>query len=652
MSTDRSGEAFRAVVQDHYRSGASDLARDFFGPALREATLYRRSVGFFTTSALLAWSAALERVAAGGLQIRLIASPEISADDLEVLRSLKDREDRTRHFAEIGDRALDLIIGFLEQPGDLQRRAQVFAWLIASGALEIRFAFPEHVRDAGMYHEKIGVINYPNGEQIAFTGSANETDSGHRRNFESIDVFRSWLEGETGRVRTKAQQFDSAWEGETHGLTVLRPSSAVLDRLRAHTSGARPPQTMAPSARSSLWPHQRDALEAFLAARSGVLEMATGTGKTRTALAILSELGGDQKIGSAVITMDGTDLLDQWAEDLSEWLRGPGRGWLLYRQYGGHREAAEFALDPQKSVLLISRSQLHRIEKAAPKLRDAGALIIHDEVHGLGAPAYVKSLGELHKSFSWRLGLSATPERAYDDEGNAFIDAVIGPTVYAFPLERAIQRGILSAFDYEPLPYELTDGDRQRLKQVYSRQASRAREGNPMSQQELWTELARVYKTAELKPEIFADYLAKDPSLIRRCIIFVETREYGEAILETLEQYTHRYRTYYAEDDRAHLVSFANGDIDCLVTCHRISQGIDIRSLNAVVLFASARSRLETIQRIGRCLRADPNNPRKRARVVDFVRTAGSAGEPSADADRAAWLDALSQVRKEGVDAD
>lgn len=173
-----------------------------------------------------------------------------------------------------------------------------------------------------------------------------------------------------------------------------------------------------------------------------------------------------------------------------------------------------------------------------------------------------------------------------------------------------------------------------------------------MSQQELWTELARVYKTAEEKPTVFAQRLSLDPTILKRCIIFVETREYAVPILSTIDAYTHRYRTYYAEDDRAHLVAFANGEIDCLVTCHRISQGIDIRSLNSVVLFASARSRLETIQRIGRCLRTDPDNPDKRARVIDFVRSGSGNGDVNADEDRAAWLESLARVRREDDHAD
>jgi superfamily II DNA or RNA helicase len=69
--------------------------------------------------------------------------------------------------------------------------------------------------------------------------------------------------------------------------------------------------------------------------------------------------------------------------------------------------------------------------------------------------------------------------------------------------------------------------------------------------------------------------------------------------------------------------------------------------MNAVILFASARAKLETIQRIGRCLRIDPENPAKRALVVDFVR-ASEPGEtqPNADQERSDWLTRLSQVRK------
>ena len=151
---------------------------------------------------------------------------------------------------------------------------------------------------------------------------------------------------------------------------------------------------------------------------------------------------------------------------------------------------------------------------------------------------------------------------------------------------------------------------------------------------------------------MFAEHLDDHDDLLRDCIIFVETKEYGNRLLENLQEHTTRYRTYYAEDDRDYLEQFANREIDCLITCHRISQGIDLPSLRTVVLFASARSKLETIQRIGRCLRVDPHAPRKRALVVDFVRAAdgrgaGGSGIPNADEERRDWLMSLSRVRRD-----
>uniref|UniRef100_UPI003D6E9F7C DEAD/DEAH box helicase n=1 Tax=Pantanalinema rosaneae TaxID=1620701 RepID=UPI003D6E9F7C len=205
---------------------------------------------------------------------------------------------------------------------------------------------------------------------------------------------------------------------------------------------------------------------------------------------------------------------------------------------------------------------------------------------------------------------------------------------------------MLAGFDYLPQIYDLRSvtGTHPTL---YAKKAARLRDGNPMSNEEMWTEIAKIYKTAEMKPDVYRSFLEERPDTLKRTIVFVETREYGEQVLEIIDEHTNRYRTYYAEDDREHLVVFARGEIDCLVTCHRISQGIDIRALNTVVLFASARARLETVQRIGRCLRLDPANPDKRALVVDFVRPS-APGETilNADQDRAAWLTRLSQVRK------
>ncbi|MDE0039072.1 MAG: DEAD/DEAH box helicase family protein [Gammaproteobacteria bacterium] len=661
MATETIGEsastvtpAGLAALKSHYRSGVDDLSAEFFAPCLREARLYRRAAGYFSSTALLTWMEALPRLVQGDdVQVLLIAAPELNPQDKAVLRELAADERRAEYRRMVVERILEEIVVLAENPADDGARARIFAWLVANGRLDIRFAFATHIEAPGIFHEKMGVFDFADEARVAFTGSANETLGGHRLNYESIDVYRSWVVGDAERVGTKVAQFDEAWENEAEGLDVERPGAETVARLRARAPRKLPRGRGSRSREGSedrRWRHQEEAVEAFLKKGAGVLEMATGTGKTRTTLKILQRLIDSGELKGAVVATDGTDLLDQWAAELDGWTLRSKRPWLVYRQYERHREMGEFALGTDGGILVISRAQLPKALRRIPRGAMGNMVVVHDEVHGLGVPSLVGSLKGRHRPFGWRLGLSATPERSYDEDGNRFILVEVGPTVYEFPLEAAIARGVLSEFDYAPLPYELTDGDRKRISGVYARRAARKREGDPMSNEEFWNELAKVYKTAEMKPVVFAKYLEDHADLLRDCIIFVETKEYGNGLLEALHGHTTRYRTYYAEDDREHLEEFARREIDCLVTCHRISQGIDLRSLRTVVLFASARSKLETIQRIGRCLRVDPDSPAKRALVVDFVRDAGpdSGGDqiPSADEERREWLASLSRVRR------
>jgi superfamily II DNA or RNA helicase len=650
------------ALQPHYRSGRASLANEFFAPCLKACSLYRRAAGYFSSSALVTWVAALPRLAqTSNVSIRLIASPQLSAEDVATLKTVSTPEQRLSYESIIVERILQDIIAFAQAPTDGRLRAHIFAWLVANKRMTIRFAFPTHTFEAGIFHEKIGVFDFPSGEQVAFTGSANETISGHERNYESIDVYRSWVPAEHERVQTKIDQFEEAWSNHAFGLSVHEISEGMLSRLRAVAPeepsmpwDGPPPEVPPPPDDERRWRHQDEALAAFIARRAGILEMATGTGKTRTALKILSELIRRGDIEGAIITTDGTDLLSQWAEELDQWLPSSQHKYVIYRHFGPHHELGNFVLDPVRAILVISREQLGRALQRLSAAARARMIIIHDEVHGLGVPSLQRSLAGEHQSFAFRLGLSATPERAYDAEGNQFIETEIGPTVYRFPLEAAIARGVLCEFDYVPLEYHLTADDRDRLKQVFARQAARAKTGNPMSVEELWIELSRVYKTAEMKPLVFSRYLQRDPNVLENAIIFVETTEYGSRLLNIIHSFTHRYRTYYADDDREHLLEFARGAIDCLITCHKISQGIDIRVLKTVILFSAARAKLETIQRIGRCLRVDPTNPNKRARVIDFVRPADDddGADPSlnADQERRAWLEELAQCRRETTD--
>ena len=644
-------------IKSFYRTGRDDLAVEFFTPCLQYCSSYKRAAGYFSSSALRTWSAALPRLLADKVGIDLLISPELSEADGKALRDTTNDDQRKLLLTSMADRLIEEAFNLASAPDDLELRLRLMAWMVVSGQLNIRFALPKHIEDAGLFHEKSGVFAFPWGERIAFVGSANETHSGHVRNYEKVVVFRDWIGDDSVRVMEIEADFDLQWSGKEESLLVLPLSEKSVAYIRTRAPSERPmgggkpaaPKGKVPEV-SHQWRHQAEAADAFIAARHGILEMATGTGKTRTALRIAHRLFDDSAISSVVVCTEGTDLLDQWFRTVVTWDVAQDAGLRVLRHYGEHHQGQSFALAPNRAVLIVSRGQLRAVLNQLEPAAKAKMLIVHDEVHGFGAPQCIRDLKGLQQSIRFRLGLSATPEREYDEAGTAFIESEIGPVIFRFGLEDAISRGILAEFDYVPLDYQLTPDDKKRLSAVYSKKAARQKEGRPMSNEELWTELARVYKTAEEKPYVFANYLASHPEIVKGAIIFVEERWYGDLILPMLDRYTHLYRTYYAEDDRENLIRFGRGEIDCLVTCHRISQGIDIQALRSVILLSSARARLETIQRIGRCLRTDPDNPDKRALVVDFVRSAdGDAldeGTESSDEARAEWLSQLAEVKR------
>lgn len=148
------------------------------------------------------------------------------------------------------------------------------------------------------------------------------------------------------------------------------------------------------------------------------------------------------------------------------------------------------------------------------------------------------------------------------------------------------------------------------------------------------------------KIEEFEAFIKQNTELLKKCIIFVQEKSYGELLQEVLIKYTDKYHTYYADDDKSKLDDFANGNIDCLLTCKKISEGIDISSVTNIFLFASDRSKLVTTQRIGRALRLDKNNPNKKAKVIDFILDDGTENDNNADQERKEWLTELSKARR------
>lgn len=614
-----------------------NLIDELYTPCLKWAERFDRGVGYFTTGWLTYNVAGLSDFASRGGKMRLITSPILSTEDTDAIIGAENQD---------GSAFLRLEAALLENVEILKQEMEAdiintFSWMLYDGIIDMRFAIPCEKLEEGDFHDKFGIF-YKGNDALSFSGSINDSKHGVQ-NYESIKVFKTWA-GTQEYVDADTARFEKIWNRKDRNLKMFTIPQAVKNKIFELRSPDRPYSL---PAGSSKWVHQDIAVKTFLEKEHGILAMATGTGKTVTAMKIINKLFDSGEIRRVVITMYGNDLLDQWAIQIRENYKNK----QINYHYASQKMMKDFVMHPDDSILILSRdarnlSKLLDLFDRLPGDYRNDTLFVFDEVHGAGSNTFVENLSGRLSPYRYRLGLSATPEREYDEAGNDFLLNEIGEVIFEFTLQDAIQKGILCEFNYIPLPYVLSDEEKLKKRKIIAAFNAKKESGEPVDEKDMFTQLALVNKTAVNKLEEFESLISQRPELLQKCIIFVQTMEYGAKLQEILVRYSDKYHTYYADDEKINLESFAAGKIDCLLTCKKVSEGIDISSVTNIILFSSDRSRLVTMQRIGRALRLDKNNPEKKATVVDFVIEDSEENDNNADADRAEWLTDLSQTRR------
>ena len=615
-----------------------DLIEELYLPCLKWADRFDRGVGFFTTGWITYNVTGLSNFASLGGKMRLITSPILSNEDTDAI--INSEGNNGEAFKRLEAALIDNVrVLEAEMKADV---SNAFSWMIYDGIIDLRFAIPCEKLEDGDFHDKFGIF-YKGEDRISFSGSINDSKHGYQ-NYESIKVFKTWA-GTGEYVESDINRFEKIWNSKDKNLKIFTVPTAVKERIFQLRTSNRPYKKH--DSASNRWVHQDMAVEKFIEKEHGILAMATGTGKTVTAIKIMNRLFDESKIRRVVITMYGNDLLDQWSKQMRESFKNK----QIHYHYGSHKRMNDFIMHPDEAILLVSRDSnnltklLNLLDKAPGNYKD-DTLFIFDEVHGAGSQSFVENLTGKLSPYKYRLGLSATPEREYDDVGNEFLLNEIGEIVFEFNLEDAIKKGILCEFNYIPLPYELTEAEKHKKKKIIAAFNAKKESGEPYDEKEMFTQLSLVNKTAINKIEEFEVLISKRPELLDKCIIFVQTMEYGKQLQEVLIKYTDKYHTYYADDEKINLENFAEGKINCLLTCKKVSEGIDISSVTNIFIFASDRSKLVTTQRIGRALRLDKNNPEKKANVIDFILEDIGENDNNADQERKEWLTKLSETRR------
>ena len=200
-------------IRPEYRSRLNDVIKNFYIPVLKESVLYKRAVGFFSSSALVAIASGISGLIKNGGKIQLIASPHLTEEDIEAINDGLKRKDEVIREA--------LLRELLEPKGNYEEaRLNLLSNLIAVGKLEIKIAFLDDDNSIGMFHEKVGLMYDNDGNIIAFSGSMNESANAFWRNYEAIDVFTSWSKDED-RVLYKQSAFNAMWNDYEPSIKVM-----------------------------------------------------------------------------------------------------------------------------------------------------------------------------------------------------------------------------------------------------------------------------------------------------------------------------------------------------------------------------------------------------------------------------------------------
>ena len=347
---------------------------------------------------------------------------------------------------------------------------------------------------------------------------------------------------------------------------------------------------------------QQEALDIWRTKDRGVVAVVTGGGKTFFALACVLDLLDRKPDTFVTIVAPTVALLDQWSVVLTEDLGVQGRDITLYG--GGHRGA-----NPATFNIMV----LNTARRAAPAIAASyPTFLIVDECHRAGSMHNALSLRGEHIA---TLGLSATPERDFDDLFGAAVVPALGPVIYRYDYSRALADAVITPFELTNVRVPLNEGEQQRYDR-YTRQLiplfrKRDHGGGPDIDDRLHRILrdrARVSTSAEMR--IPAALKVLDNRRRTRAIVFHEQIAAADAIVDLLQTRGHRAAVYHSaigsnlRQDNLRL--FRRGAIDVLVTCRALDEGINVPDASLAVIVASTSSTRQRIQRLGRVLRPSP----------------------------------------------
>ena len=507
--------------------------------------------------------------------------------------------------------------------------------MLKNGNLEIRIAKVQN----GIEHKKKGILEDSEENIISFSGSDNETVSGWLYNHEDFHVFCSWIDADKERhLNPDIVSFEKLWNDETNAVRIFNVSdafkfglikSAPKDEEEFRTlSNEMAEEAMKNSSLKNIQPksvtekpsrdnlckflrdYQNDAINRWESnGHMGILEMATGTGKTFTAIAAIERYLKEKKKGVVVIVAPKQLLVSQWSNELKK--LGFSNVIEVMKNSSVWKKDLKGAilkvdLGHEKEVIAVATYASFCTDNFISTIRSTNTkpLLICDEMHNSWAPKYRQGLLNSYES---RLGLSATPERYMDEKGTEDMQKYFGNIVYTFGISEAIPE-YLVPYEYHAEIVELTAEEKYEYEELTSEISIRIAANNGEVDDATFLKIlkrSKIVINSDSKWPAFKNILDSLPNL-KRTLIYCSDKQIGRVleILHSRKIYAHKITYKESLKQREEIIeSFISDDYKAIVAIKVLDEGIDVPGIERAIILSSSGNPIEYVQRRGRILR-------------------------------------------------
>ena len=672
----------------------------FFSEALCNATTFDIKLGFFSSSAINVLADGFAAFLYNGGRMRMIINDVLSEEDRTAI-VVGESDINTPYFDlnAIGH------ISYTLSKHD-EHFFECLSWLIRNERIEIKIITPKIGN--GIAHSKCGVFS-DGINKVAFDGSCNFSKMALIENIESINAFCDWDgERDKERINDIVRDFNRTFSGEDDTVKYLKADqiityitktyeykdiqellederrilhrraenstsdsirrvlerakakvTAIMDTINIRKAKVKNEQltTLTPKfpftePRS----YQKEAFNKWKVSQKGLFAMATGTGKTLTSLNCLLEIYNKFKYYQALILVPTITLVEQWEDECKRFnfshiikVSSKNNGWRSEIDDIKLKESLAQSDDLPPSFIIIatyasfSRESSFKQLMSLSKKTQRQMLLIADEAHNIGAPNVISKLDRMR--ILRRIGLSATPERQFDDKGNNAIMQFFGcdgKYTFEYSMKDAIDNGFLCRYKYFPHVVRLNEDEMAEYKKISLQLAKSYNvdedtfSGADDILMRLLLKRKRIIHKAQNKEEVFRQIIKQrfeECGNLKYTLVYVPEGvqldstvqyattdnpiddadvdklidKYTQIIQEISPTTTVRKFVSGIQDRDEVLRKFSTGETEVLTSMKCLDEGVDVPRSELAIFCASTGNPRQFIQRRGRILRKHPD---------------------------------------------